>query len=410
VNKARLVFFAALLAFPAGVVADHVLKGSTETTAPAAAARDDSGARAGSRSAQRGAPPVAVVTAVAESKDVPITRDAVGWVEPIASVAVRPRLDGEIVDVAVSEGDVVKENDVLFRLDDAALQAMVAKDQANIDKDQANLDQAKADLQRDTSLASYKNAVTEQQLQQQQALVDADTATVALDKAQLRADQVQLSYATITAPIAGRIGVVNVTKGAVVRAADTTSLLTITQMAPLRVSFTIPERDLDAFRQALASSPPASVNAIGAQSGASQSSGTLTFIDSNVDTSSGTVTVKADFGNADGALWPGEYVKVECQLGVHHAATVVPLAAVQLNENGSFVYLVKAGGKVAAQKVTLTDSTDGAGVVGSGVSPGDHVVVEGQLRLHDGSLVKETPATVAAAEPSAPTPTPDRKL
>ncbi len=408
-NKARLVFFATLLAFPAGVIADHFFSASTKT-ASSAADRDDPSARAGSRSAQRGAPPVAVVTAVAESKDVSITRDAVGWVEPIASVAVRPRLDGEIVDVAVTEGDVVKTGDVLFRLDDAALQALVAKDQANVDKDQANLDQANADLQRDTSLAGYKNAVSEQQLQQQQALVAADTAAVALDKAQLQADQVQLSYATITAPIPDRVGIVNVTKGAVVRAADQTSLLTVTQMAPLRVSFTIPERDLDAFRQALASSPPASVKAIDAQSDTTLSTGTLTFINSSVDTSSGTVTAKADFANDDGALWPGEYVKVESELGVHRDATVVPLAAVQLNETGSFVYLVKPGGKVATQKVTLADSADGAGVVGSGLNPGDHVVVEGQLRLHDGSLVKETPATVAEAAPGAPAPTPKGKL
>jgi membrane fusion protein, multidrug efflux system len=152
------------------------------------------------------------------------------------------------------------------------------------------------------------------------------------------------------------------------------------------------------------------VNAINAQSGAILSSGTLTFIDSSVDTSSGTVTAKADFANADGALWPGEYVKVECQLGVHHDATVVPLAAVQLNENGSFVYLVKPDGKVATRSVTLTDSADGASIVGSGLNPGDHVVVEGQLRLHDGSLVRETPAAVAAAEPSAPAHTLDRKL
>jgi membrane fusion protein, multidrug efflux system len=299
---------------------------------------------------------------------------------------------------------------VLFRLDDAALQAMVAKDRANVEKDQASLDQAQADLQRDQSLASFKNAVSEQQVQQQQALVDVDSAVVSQDNAQLQADQIQLSYATITAPIAGRIGVVNVTKGAVVRTADQTALLTVTQMAPLRVSFTIPERDLDAFRQALTSDTPASVKAISADTGATLSTGTLTFIDSSVDTSSGSVTVKADFANADGALWPGEYVKVECDLGVHHDATVVPLAAVQLNENGSFVYLVKPNGKVVAQIVTVTDTADGNGVIDSGLKPGDHVVVEGQLRLHDGSQVKETPAAVAAVMPSGDAVKADRKL
>ena len=408
-TRPRLVFLFIILALAAGGLFYRTHFASADRAmAEGEAGQPASGKRtAGARAA--GAP-IAVVTAVATTLDVPITREAVGWAEPIASVAVRPRIDGSIVDVAVTEGDNVKEGDVLFRLDDAALQAMVAKDRANVEKDQASLDQAQADLQRDQSLASFKNAVSEQQVQQQQALVDVNSAVVSQDNAQLQADQVQLSYATITAPIAGRIGVVNVTKGAVVRTADQSALLTVTQMAPLRVSFTIPERDLDAFRQALTSDTPASVKAMSADTGATLSTGTLTFINSSVDTSSGSVTVKADFANADGALWPGEYVKVECDLGVHHDATVVPLAAVQLNENGSFVYLVKPDGKVVAQNVTVTDTADGNGVINSGLKPGDHVVVEGQLRLHDGSQVKETPAAVAAVMPSGDAVKVDRKL
>ncbi len=408
-SRPRLVFLAILLVLAAGAAFYRAHLAPPDSAVAQAAAGPGLGKRTGAGGGRGGAP-IAVVTAIAENRDVPIARDAVGWAEPIASVAVRPRIDGAIVEVPVTEGDTVKEGDVLFRLDDAALQALVAKDQANIEKDQASLDQAKADLQRDQSLATYKNAVSEQQVQQQQALVNVDTAVVAQDNAQLQADKVQLSYATITAPIAGRIGVVNVTKGAVVRAADTAPLLTVTQMAPLRVSFTIPERDLDAFRQALASSDPASVRALSAESGKTLSSGTLTFIDSSVDTSSGSVTAKADFANADGALWPGEYVKVECDLGVHHDATVVPLAAVQLNENGSFVYLVKPDGKVVAQNVTVTDTAEGNGIIGSGLKPGDHVVVEGQLRLHDGSQVKETPAAVADVVPAGGAVKADRKL
>jgi multidrug efflux system membrane fusion protein len=203
----------------------------------------------------------------------------------------------------------------------------------------------------------------------------------------------------ITAPIDGRVGVINVTKGALVHEADQTPLLTITQMAPLRISFAVPEKDLDTFRHALKAATPAEVDALDPETGKTLAAGKLNFIDSAVDTTSGTVTVKAEFDNADSALWPGEYVKVEAELGVHRDATVVPIAAVQLNEQGSYVFLAKPDGTVATQPVTVAEQSGDAAVIGSGINPNDHVVVEGQLRLRDGSPVKET---VLAASDSRP--------
>src|SRR5262249_48731692 len=159
--------------------------------------------------------------------------------------------DGVIVEQHVQEGALVKPGEVLFKLDDRALQATVAKDEAAIAKDQANLDQARADLKRDQSLVGRNNVITQQQLEQQQALVKTDEATVDMDKAVLQADQVQLTYATITAPIAGRVGAINQTTGNLVHASDQNPLLTITQMAPVRVSYAVPEGDLETYRSAL---------------------------------------------------------------------------------------------------------------------------------------------------------------
>jgi multidrug efflux system membrane fusion protein len=348
---------------------------------------------------------VAVISAVATSEDVPVTQQAVGWAEPIASVAVKTRIDGVVVQQAVSDGQTVKAGDLLFKLDDASLQAAIAKDEATIAKDQASLDQANSDLKRDLSLSGGKSAVvTEQQVEQQQALVKADEAAIAIDRANLQADQIQLGYATIKAPIAGRVGVVNASPGNLVRAADATPLLTITEMAPIRVSYTVPQRVLAAYRAALAGSDPVPVEAIDATTGAKLAEGRLSFIDSAIDTASGTVVVKADFANPDGTLWPGAYVNVTTRLGSMKGATVVPVIAVQQSDQGPFVYVVKDGAKAAKVPVKVAATKGDKAVIAEGVKAGDHVVIEGQLRLTDGAPVKETvggesgkPATTAEA-------------
>ena len=393
-KKTRVILVAALIALVGAFVAYSQLR--------AAPAPPTSGAGRGplgaSASAGRHEAPIAVVTDLAGSEDVPITRQYVGWVEPVAAVDIRTRVDGVIVEKDVAEGQSVKTGDLLFKLDARALQAVVAKDEASITKDQASLDQLNADLTRLQDLLGHSD-VTKQQVEQQQALVNEGKATVADDKAQLQADQVQLSYATLTAPIDGRVGVINDTVGAVVHISDQTPLLTITQMAPLRVRFSAPEADLAAIRQALAAPPGATTRAIDPTTGKTLAQGLANFVDSAVDTASGTVTVQADFANADGALWPGEYVNVEVDLGVHRDATVVPLAAVQLNGQSSYVFLARPDGTVSQQPVEVAASVGDLALIQSGVRPGDHVVVEGQLRLTDGAPIKETLASAAPATP-----------
>jgi multidrug efflux system membrane fusion protein len=400
-KRTRFVLCAVLLAL---VIGFYAYPRITASAPAAAAAPATSGTEDGKRGRSGGgSAPVAVVTAVATAEDVPVTRTAVGWVEPVATVALRPRIDGVVIGRSVTDGQIVKAGDVLFRLDDAGLQATVAKDQAALAKDQANLDQANADLKRDQSLVGRNDVVTRQQVEQQAALVKELEATIGIDKAQLQADQVQVGYATISAPIGGRVGVVATTNGNLVHSSDQTPLLTITEMAPLRISYMVPERDLDAYRSALAPADPVPVKAIDPASGAERAEGRLTFIDSSVDTTSGTVTLKAEFANADGALWPGEYVRLETTLGVQKSVTVVPATAIQQNDKGAFVFLAKSDRTVVSQPVTLADSKGGNAVITSGLKPGDHVVVEGQLRLSNGSPVKEVVASADAGKPTTAT-------
>jgi multidrug efflux system membrane fusion protein len=386
----RVITLLVLLAVAAGlyVYAAPRLAGVTAASAQQTASTGGQGARSG----RAGAPAIAVVTAVARQQSVPISKSAVAYIEPAQMVVVRTRADGTVVSQNVTEGQTVKAGDVLFKLDDSAIQAQIAKDEAQIAKDQANADAAQVTVGRDQDLVK-KQVDPQSTLDADVATAKAAQATVTLDQAQLKADQVQLSYMTITAPIAGRVGTVNTSVGNVVHAADTSTdgLLTITQMSPLRVSFSIAEGDLDSFRTALAKQPKGLEVAVAAQGDkAPRATGLLNFIDSSVDTSSGTIVLKADVDNGKEALWPGQYVTATTQLGAYDNATTIPLQAVQQGSDGSFVFLVDAGGKVKKQPISVVATVGELALVGKEVKPGDHVVTEGQLRLSDGSMVRET--------------------
>jgi membrane fusion protein, multidrug efflux system len=335
--------------------------------------------------------PSGVVTAAAQRQTVPITKSAVGFVEPANMVVVRPRADGTVVSVGVAEGQTVKAGDLLFKLDDRALQATIARDQAQIAKDQANASSAQAALTREQDLVT-KGVDPQSALDVAVAAAKAAQATVAVDQAQLQGDQVQLSYMTITAPIAGRVGTVNTSPGNVVHASDTSAggLATITEMSRLRVSFSIAEGDLDKFRGAMAQGKPLPVEIRAPEDTRPRAGGTLSFIDSSVDTASGTVVLKADVDNRAGSLWPGQYVTATTQLGAYPDATTIPLVAIQQSDAGPYVFVVGADAKVRKRQVTVIASIGDTVVTGPEVKPGDHVVVEGQLRLADGAPVRET--------------------
>ena len=288
---------------------------------------------------------------------------------------------------------------MLFRIDDREIQAQIARDEAMLAKDLATLARTQADVRRVEELLSKGSASRRAVRRRHRRVEECAAANVAADQATLQADRIKLDYTVIKAPIAGRVGVVRVTPGNLVRANDTgDGLVTITQLKPLQISFSLPERELDLVRAALARNGAAPVRAYA--SGATQASATgkLFFVNSAVDTLSGTVTAKAMFDNEGDQLWPGQYVRIEVDLGVRPNVITVPLVAVSPGQGGSFAFVVKADGTVERRKVEIADSRNEIAVIASGIRPGEKVVIEGQARLRDGlPMVKPAPGAPAAA-------------
>jgi membrane fusion protein, multidrug efflux system len=318
-----------------------------------------------------------VVTQLATVEDFPVRRRTIGTLESPASVIIRSRIDSQVLEQHVTDGDIVKKDDLLFTLDDREIRATIARDEATIAKDQAALTQAEAALRRTQELIS-KNVAPQQQLEQATAAYKAAQQTVEADEAVLQADRLRLGYAELKAPITGRIGAIRVAPGNLVSANDTAGLVTLTQMQPLRVSFTLPERDLAALREAAQRTPPATVRVYTSGEPEPLSSGTLDFVDSSVDSSSGTIAAKATFPNETYKLWPGQYVDVEIDLATWPNTITVPTVAIQSGQSGPYVFVAKAD--------------QGAG---------ERIVVEGQLRLTPGTRWHEAEQVPGANQVSS---------
>ncbi|TIP05921.1 MAG: efflux RND transporter periplasmic adaptor subunit [Mesorhizobium sp.] len=334
-----------------------------------------------------------IVSAVATTADFPIRRYAIGFVSSPEVVNINARVSSQIVSIAVKDGQMVKAGDLLISLDDRALKAQLAKDQATLAKDQAMLVSAQADLQRAKDLVA-KQAGTQQTYDQALAAQKAAAATIDADKATIDADTVQLSYATITAPISGRLGAVNVSVGDLVttsngNSSNSTPLVTITQMDPLQVNFTLPESNLALLHKALTGPQQGDVTLTKDGDPTPIGKGTLDFVDSSVDTASGTIATRASIPNPDLSLWPGQYVNVVLDAGTMPHMTSVPTVAVQPSQKGPFVYVVKPDNTVEMRpvRVALTEGQNSA--ISDGLKSGEKVVVEGQTRLKDGAAVHE---------------------
>lgn len=334
-----------------------------------------------------GRPAVAVKVAEVTQASMPIRRRTIGWVEPIAAVAVKSRINSVIMEQHATDGAFVNKGDVLFVLDDREAKATIARDEAAMAQHQAEVERARGDLERTRTLVS-KQTASKQTLDQVVAAFRAAEAAVAADKAIIQADKLTLSYTTITAPISGRLGAVAVTPGNLVSENGDVALVTITQMQPIRVSFTLPDRDIDALRAALSQYPPAAVRVFSKGEKAARAQGSLNFIDSTVDAASGTITAKAEFANENLALWPGQYFDVEVELGVEPQASIIPTVALQVGQEGLFVFVVTPENKAEMRKVTVTGSDADKTAVTMGLSPGERVVVEGQHRLSPGAPVQ----------------------
>jgi multidrug efflux system membrane fusion protein len=345
--------------------------------------------------AANAARPTAVVAATASMADFPIRRYAIGFVSSPAVVSVNARISSQITSIAVRDGQMVRAGDLLFSLDDRALRAQLARDQATLAKDQALLASATADLERAKALVA-RQAGTQQAYDQAIAAQKSAAATVDADRATIDADEVQLSYATITAPISGRLGAVSVAIGDLVTTSSgsstSTPLVTITQMDPFEVSFNLPESDLALLHKALAAPRQGAVTLTRDGDPTAIGKGTLDFVDSSVDTASGTIATRASVPNPDLSLWPGQYVNVVLDAGIMPQMTSVPTVAVQPSQKGPFVYVIKPDNTVEVRpvQVALTEGDNSA--IGDGLKSGERVVVEGQAKLKDGAPVREAEA------------------
>ncbi|GHE63334.1 hemolysin D [Camelimonas fluminis] len=339
---------------------------------------------------QAGRPGVAVITAAATSETFPVRRRAIGVIETPASVVVRSRIASQILEQHIRDGQMVKAGDPLFTLDDKEARAAVARDEAAVARDTALLARANADQERVKQLAARNTAA---QSQVDLAVANARSAAAALagSQAALAASKLQLSYTKIDAPMAGRIGAVRVPPGNLVGAGDLSGLglVTITQIQPVRVTFTLPERDLGALRGAMLRQAP-TVRVMSPNSGEELASSIVDFVDNAVDTGSGTIVARATFPNGDLRLWPGMFVDVAMDLDQRRDTTIVPTVAVQQGQDSPFVYVVGKDGKVDSRPVKVFAALEGRTAIASGVSPGEHVIIEGQQRVGPGVRVNET--------------------
>jgi multidrug efflux system membrane fusion protein len=314
---------------------------------------------------------------------------------------VKSRIESQVVQQHVRDGQLVRKGDLLFTLDDRVVRAAIARSEAQLAKDQATADRTKVDLERYQRLAET-SAAPRQQLDQATADHKVALATVEADRAQLRADNLQLDYTTIDAPIGGRLGSIRVTPGNLVSVNDPNGLVTITQIRPIRANFTLAERDLAALRKASLAKTPAAVRAYVPGASEVLATGELDFVDSAVDTASGTIAAKAKFANEKFALWPGMYVDVEIDLDVRPKTVMIPTVAIQSGQDGPFVFVVTPERKAGMRKIELAGIQGDRAALASGVNDGERVIVEGQMRLVDGANVTEGSPAANAVKPAEP--------
>jgi membrane fusion protein, multidrug efflux system len=355
-------------------------------------------------------------------RDVPINVDVIGNVEAYSTITVKAQVGGELTKVSFHEGDSVKKGDLLFTIDARPFEAQLSQAQANLARDTAALSQAQANLARDIANEKYaqdqskrysglfeQGVVSREQTDQMRSSADALSQTVLADKAAIESARaqivaskaavdtatVQMSYTAITSPIDGRTGNIAVKQGNVV-AANTSDLMTITEVQPIYVTFSVPEAQLSDIKRYMGQGQ-LKVQAAPQADATNQETGVLTFIDNSVDATTGTIKLKGTFQNAANHLWPGEFVRVTLGLTTRPHATVVPNQAVQTGQDGQFVYVVKQDRTVEMRPVVTGTRVDQELVIDRGLEPGETVVTEGQLRLTPGSHVqvqdsRESPA------------------
>jgi membrane fusion protein, multidrug efflux system len=341
-------------------------------------------------------PAVPVTVATAARRDVPIFLQGLGTVQASNTIAIRSQIDGKLQSVDFDEGQEVHKGDTLAEIDPRALRAALDQAVAKKAQDQAQLTTAQKDLERFKTLV-LKNAETQQNVDSQQGKVDQLKATIDADQAAIESAQTQLSYATITAPIDGRVGFRQVDAGNIIHANDQNPLTVLTLIHPVVATFTLPQKDLADVRAAI-SRGTVPVIAFDQDNVRQLAAGELLLVDNQIDQTTSTIRLKATFANTDDQLWPGEFVHLRVQVDTRKGAVTIPPVALQRGPQGTFAWVVKADSTVEQRPIDAMAVDDGVAVVTKGLSPDERVVVNGQYRLQAGSRVDAK--TDVAANPS----------
>jgi len=333
---------------------------------------------------QNAAVPVTVGKAI--QKSMPITIQGIGTVIAASTVSVRAQITGEMMSVNFKEGEDVEQGQVLVTLDKRAFEAALQQAQATLEKDTAQAANARAQAARYQDLLQ-RGIATREQVDTMRTQATALEATVAADRANIETATVQLTYATIKSPMSGRTGLLQVHPGNLIRAQDTNPIVTINKITPVYVSFSVPEAQLPALKRYMGAQGTLPATALPPTEIGTPSAGRINFIDNAVDPTTGTIKVKGTFPNEDRRLWPGQFVNVTVRLTSDPKALVVPSAAVQTGQQGTFVFVVKPDQTVELRTVAVARIAGDETVLASGVSPGDTVVTDGHLRLVPGSRI-----------------------
>lgn len=354
-----------------------------------------------------GGGPLPVGVAKATLGDIDVTLDALGTVTPLATVTVRPQVTGTLLKFDVQEGQMVKAGDVLAEIDPRTFQAAVDQAVGTLEKDKAALVEAQIDVQRYAALVKL-NAISTQTYTAAIATAKQDEGTVKTDQASLDAARINLGYTKITSPVAGRVGLRQVDIGNIVESGQTNGVLVVTEIDPISVEFAIPEDSIDAITGQMKNGTTLRVDAYDRSQSTKLATGSLATVDNQIDPTTGTVKMRANFANPDGALFPQQFVNVKLLVQTLHNQVIVPAAAIERGSSGAFVYVVDADSTANMRAVTLGVAQGDNQAITQGLKPGETVVTDGADSLKDGAdveLPKNTPKPTvsAAATPGAAT-------
>jgi multidrug efflux system membrane fusion protein len=378
--KKRIIWIVLLLAAAAAVSYYYLYSGKP----------DDSQAQKGGRGGKDGARPMSVQVAAALSGDIDVTTKALGTVVAHNTAIVKARVDGLLQSLSFHEGQMVKAGDMLATIDARPFQVQLDQASGQLLRDQALLANARLDAERYRGLLA-KDSIAKQQVDAQEALVLQDAGVVKMDQAQVDNAKLQLEFTRVTAPISGRLGLRQVDVGNQVHAADANGIFVITQTQPINVVFSIPADQLPAVLSRFQSGATLTVEAFDRDEKKRLASGRLQTLDNQIDVTTGTVKLKAEFANADNSLFPNQFVNARLRLDTHHGATLVPTAAIQRGTQGTFMYVVDQAQAVSVRPVTLGPVSGETVAIEKGLTPGELVVIDGADKLREGAKV-EVPA------------------